>query len=217
MAGAIATGLGGSQRVSKMHRPIDKSLFHERQSGGVEKAAPSAHRVLGLDEQNRVFDTSSRNASASTPVLSPCDRRKGAIHVPTDLCWGELVAETAVARLAIPGRPLDMGCCAETWAGAELSRDISRDRASVSIGAVGIMDAVATPSSIFCGSGQISASGGGVGPVGGQGGSGYDVDASLTVYGASDKRALFCSMRLGLADVDGGMEKCRLSRVSIAR
>lgn len=116
------------------------------------------------------------------------------------------MAETAVARLAMPVRPLDICCCgcAETCVGAELSRDM----VSVSIGAVGIMDAIAaTPSTILSGSWQRSVSGGGVGPDGGQGGSGYDVDASLTVCGASDERALPASSRLGLmVGVDGGMD-----------
>lgn len=105
----------------------------------------------------------------------------------------------------MPVRPLDMGCCgcAETCVGTELSRDM----VSVSIGAVGIMDAIATPSSILSGNWHRSASGGGVGPDGGQGGSGYDVDASLTVCGASDERALPGSSRLGLmVGVDNGTD-----------
>ena len=84
---------------------------------------------------------------------------------------------------------------------------------SVSIGAVGIIDAIATPSSIFSGSGPRSVSGGGVGPDGGQGGSGYDVDASLTACGASDERALPGSIWLGLMDgIGNGMGMNRLLR-----
>jgi hypothetical protein len=37
-----------------------------------------------------------------------------------------------------------------------------------------------------------------VGPDGGQGGSGYDVDASLTVCGASDERTLPALLKVGI-------------------
>ena len=128
-------------------------------------------RHLGVERVERVASsTDVPNASVLVPpILSPCDRREGAVQYSTDLCCGELVAETAVARVAMAGSPLlEMGWGADACVGAELSRDMS----SVSICAVGIIGAAATFSSIFWGSGERSMSGGGVGPDGGQGGSG---------------------------------------------
>ena len=78
MAGAMATGLGESQRVSKMRRLTDKCHCSTKQT-----IRDRERRHLPIDssdsrlegEKNRVFDTCVRNAWASTPALSPHDSK----------------------------------------------------------------------------------------------------------------------------------------------
>ena len=152
--------------------PLTSVFVPDKTSRAVDKGRRylSIYRHLGVERVERVASsTDVPNASVLVPpILSSYDRREGAVQYSTDLCCGEFVAETAVARVAMAGSPLlEMGWGAGACVGAELSRDMSS-----SICAVGIIGAVATFSSIFWGSGERSTSGGGVGPDGGQGGSG---------------------------------------------
>lgn len=72
MAGAMATGLGGSQRVSKMRRLTDNkvSWFHKADNQG-SKTMQSAHRVLGLEARGRQESRPRRHIPPKTRGLRP--------------------------------------------------------------------------------------------------------------------------------------------------
>lgn len=59
MAGAMATGLGGSQRVSKMRRLTDNkvSWFHKADNQGSKAMQSAGSRLEG--DKNRVLDDTS--------------------------------------------------------------------------------------------------------------------------------------------------------------